>query len=195
LLAAAAFARRPPTRLTSPSTRRTPPCARGPTTTPSRFFRKAIDLAPERAAIRKDLGYTYIKVGENELAREQFRAAMEIDPADSQVAMEFAFLAYETKQQAEARRVFDRIRKLGGPSAATAEQAFQNIDAPLAAGIERWKNAIAMGGDNFSAHFELATWPSSAMNWRWPPNISRRHGASCRIADRCWSTSAACGKP
>jgi len=120
-------------------------------------FQQAIAIAPERAAIRKDLGYTYIKVGENVLARDQFRAAMEIDPADTQVAMEFAFLAYETKEQAEARRVFDRIRKLGGPSATTAEQAFQNIDAPLAAGIERWKNAIAMGGDNFSAHFELAT--------------------------------------
>ena len=114
-------------------------------------------MVPKRAAIRKDLGYTYIKVGENELAREQFRTAMELDPTDNQVAMEFAFLAYETKQQAEARRVFDRIRKLGGPTAATAEQAFQNIDAPLASGIERWTNAIAMGSDNFSAHFELAT--------------------------------------
>lgn len=121
------------------------------------LFQKAIEVAPERAATRKDLGYTYLKVGENELARDEFRGAMELDPADSHVAMEFAFLAYETKRQAEARRVFDRIRKLGGPSAATAEQAFQNIDAPLAAGIERWKNAIAMGGDNFSAHFELAT--------------------------------------
>ena len=121
------------------------------------FFEKAIDLAPNHADIRKDLAYTYIKVGENEQARDQFRAAMDLDPADTQVAMEFAFLAYETKQQAEARRVFDRIRKLGGPSAATAEKAFQNIDAPLAAGIERWQKAIAMGGDNFSAHFELAT--------------------------------------
>jgi tetratricopeptide (TPR) repeat protein len=121
------------------------------------LFRKASELAPKRADIRKDLGYTYIKVGETEQARDQFRAAMEIDPADTQVAMEFAFLAYETKQQAEARRVFDRIRHLGGPSAATAEQAFQNIDGPLAAGIERWKNAIALGSDNFSAHFELAT--------------------------------------
>jgi Tfp pilus assembly protein PilF len=121
------------------------------------YFRKTIDIAPGRSAVRKDLGYTYLKVGENELARDQFRAAMEIDPADNQVAMEFAFLAYETKQQAEARRVFDRIRKTGGPSAATAEQAFQNIDGPLAAGIERWLSAIAAGGDNFSAHFELAT--------------------------------------
>ncbi|HEX3748694.1 MAG TPA: tetratricopeptide repeat protein [Bryobacteraceae bacterium] len=122
-----------------------------------RLFEKAASRAPKRADIRKNLGYTYIKVGENVEARDQFRAAMQLDPADSQVAMEFAFLAYETKEQAEARRVFNRLRKLGGPGAATAEQAFQNIDAPLAAGIERWKSALAMGGDNFSAHFELAT--------------------------------------
>ncbi len=79
---------------------------------------------------------------------------MEIDPNDTQVAMEYAFLCYETKEQQQARRIFDRIRKTGD---ATAEQAFQNIDAPLAAGIERWKKAIEMGADNFSAHFELAT--------------------------------------
>ena len=117
-------------------------------------FQTALEFAPKRASIHKDLAYTYLKVGENELAREQFRTAMEMEPDDAQVAMEFAFLAYETKLQAEARRIFDRIRKTGDP---TAEQAFRNIDAPLAAGIERWKNAIAMGADNFSAHFELAT--------------------------------------
>lgn len=117
-------------------------------------FQKAAGLAPQRASIHKDLAYVYLKIGENELARDQFQLAMELDPADSQVAMEFAFLAYETKMQTEARRIFDRVRKTGN---ATAEQAFQNIDGPLGAGIERWKSAIAMGSDNFSSHFELAT--------------------------------------
>jgi Tfp pilus assembly protein PilF len=117
-------------------------------------FLKGIEAAPGRASIRKDLAYTYLKVGENILAREQFREAMTIDPKDTQVAMEFAFLCYETKEQAQARRIFDRIRKT---SNSEAEKAFQNIDGPLAVGIERWKKAIEMGGDNFSAHFELAT--------------------------------------
>jgi Tfp pilus assembly protein PilF len=117
-------------------------------------FIKGIAVAPARASIHKDLAYTYLKVGENILARDQFREAMSIDPQDTQVAMEFAFLCYETKEQAQARRIFDRIRKTGN---AEAEQAFQNIDAPLAAGIERWKSAIQLGADNFSAHFELAT--------------------------------------
>lgn len=117
-------------------------------------FQKAIEASPRRVSIRKDLAYAYLKIGENELARDQFHEAMTIDPADTQVALEYAFLCNEAKQQAEARRVFDRIRRTGN---ATAEQAFRNIDAPLAAGIERWQAAIAMGSDNFSTHFELAT--------------------------------------
>lgn len=35
-------------------------------------FRQAIELAPNRASIRKDLAYTLLKVGENEAARDQF---------------------------------------------------------------------------------------------------------------------------
>ncbi len=116
-------------------------------------FLRGIEAAPDRPGPRKDLAYTYLKVGENELARDQFHEAMRLDPKDTQVAMEYAFLCNESKRQAEARRIFDRIRKSGDP---VAERAFQNIDGPLAAGIERWKQAIALGADNFNAHFELA---------------------------------------
>ena len=120
-------------------------------------FLKAIEAAPQRASIRKDLGYTYLKTGENDLARDQFRDAMATDPADTQVALEYAFLAYDTNQRQQARRIFDRVRKSGEqPFAATAEQAFQNVDAPLAAGIERWTKAIEMGAGDFSVHYELA---------------------------------------
>ena len=117
-------------------------------------FLAAIQAAPGRADIRKDLAYTLLKIGEPALARDQFREAMRLNPADTTAALEFAFLCYETKQHAEARRVFDRLRRAGNT---VAEQAFQNIDAPLAAGIERWQKAIEMGADNFSGHFELAT--------------------------------------
>lgn len=116
-------------------------------------FRQAIALAPNRAPIRKDLAYALLKVGENEAARDQFDEAMRLDPADQHVALEYAFLCYETKQQGIARRTFDRIRKTGD---ATAEQAFQNIDRPLAEGIARWQKALEQSPDNFSAHQELA---------------------------------------
>jgi tetratricopeptide (TPR) repeat protein len=110
--------------------------------------------APPSANLLKDLAYTYLKIGEPELARDQFHEAMRLEPADTAAALEYAFLCYETRQQAEARRVFDRIRKTGN---ATAEQAFHNIDDPLADGIARWLKAIELGADNFSVHFELAT--------------------------------------
>jgi Tfp pilus assembly protein PilF len=122
------------------------------------FFEKAIDASPSRGSLRKDLAYTLLKAGETEAARDQFGEAMRLDPRDIHVALEYAFLCYETKQQAEARRIFDRIRKTGDPaSAATAEQAFQNIDAPLHAGIERWTKALELNPGNFSAHQELAS--------------------------------------
>ena len=116
-------------------------------------FEKAIALAPGRPAIRKDLAYTLLKIGENEAARDQFGEAMRLDPADQHVALEYAFLCYETKQQAVARRIFDRISKAGN---ATAQQAFENIDQPLREGIDRWQKALEMSPDNFSAHQELA---------------------------------------
>jgi Flp pilus assembly protein TadD len=121
-------------------------------------FHQAITLAPDRASIRKDLAYALLKVGENDLARDQFGEAMRLDPTDQHVALEYAFLCFETKQQALARRIFDRIRKADGGSAQnTAEQAFQNIDQPLAAGIARWQKALEVEPGNFSAHRELAT--------------------------------------
>jgi Flp pilus assembly protein TadD len=116
-------------------------------------FRQAIALSPNRASIHKDLAYALLKIGENEDARDQFAEAVRLDPRDQHVALEYAFLCYETKQQAVARRIFDRIRKTGD---ATAEQAFQNIDRPLADGIARWKKALEISPDNFSAHQELA---------------------------------------
>src|SRR4051794_28533482 len=69
-------------------------------------FQSAVSLSPRRAAIRKDLAYTYLKIGEPVLARDQFRDAVTLDPTDTTAALEFAFLCNETKQQAEARRTF-----------------------------------------------------------------------------------------
>ena len=116
-------------------------------------FQQAIKIAPDRPAMRKDLAYTLLKIGENEAARDQFAEAMRLDPRDDHVALEYAFLCYETRQQAIARRVFDRIRQTGN---ATAAEAFENIDRPLREGIARWTKALAMSPGNFSAHEELA---------------------------------------
>jgi Tfp pilus assembly protein PilF len=116
-------------------------------------FQEAVKIAPDRPAMRKDLAYTLLKIGENEAARDQFAEAMRLDPRDDHVALEYAFLCYETKQQLLARRIFDRLCKTGNQ---TAAGAFENIDRPLREGIARWTKALELSPDNFSAHEELA---------------------------------------
>src|SRR5579862_7041816 len=76
-------------------------------------FLAAVAANPTKAAIRKDLAYTYLKVGESEAGRDQFGEAMRLDPADTHVALEYAFLCYESHADAvqwkvKARRIFDR---------------------------------------------------------------------------------------
>ena len=99
-------------------------------------FLAAIEQAPGQPSVRKDLAYTYLKIGETDAARDQFAEAMRLEPADEHVALEYAFLCFETRKQAEARRVFDRLRTTAsGAARAAAEQAFENIDQPLGEGV------------------------------------------------------------
>lgn len=116
-------------------------------------FREALTLAPERAVIHKQLGYTLLKIGETEAARDQFAEVMRLGTDDGQVALEYAFLCYETKQPVTARRTFDRLARSGN---AAAKEAFENIDHPLREGIERWQKAVQVDPGNVSAQEELA---------------------------------------
>jgi tetratricopeptide (TPR) repeat protein len=126
------------------------------------LFRKGLAQQSNNAAAHKDLAYTLLKAGENADARDEFEAAMRLNPADETAALEYAFLAFETKKPIEARRMFYRLRYKGSAATrATAEQAFQNIDKPLADGIARWQQALARAPNpndlsTFSAHWELA---------------------------------------
>lgn len=116
-------------------------------------FQAAIAREPRHAGLRKDLAYTLLKTGETEAARDQFAEAMALEPADAHLAREYAYLCHETRQTRTARRVFDRLRKQGD---AAAEEAYQNIDRPLAEGIARWTRAVELAPGNYSAHEELA---------------------------------------
>lgn len=126
------------------------------------LFRKGLAQQPANASAHKDLAYTLLKTGENADARDEFAAAANLNPQDDSASLEFAFLAYETKQPIQARRTFDRLRHSSNKATqATAEQAFQNIDRPLADGIARWKEALTRSAhpdelSMFSAHWELA---------------------------------------
>ncbi|MFL6351893.1 MAG: tetratricopeptide repeat protein [Bryobacteraceae bacterium] len=125
-------------------------------------FRKALAQQAGNAGVHKDLAYTLLKTGGNADARDEFESALKLNPNDETAALEYAFLCFETKKQIEARRTFDRLRHRGSATTrATAEQAFQNIDRPLADGIARWKQALARAANPnelpiFSAHWELA---------------------------------------
>ena len=126
------------------------------------YFRQAAAISPGRADIRKNLAYTLLKTGDNEGARGEFGEAMRADPADFHVALEYAFLCYEARddasaRKAEARRIFAAVRDHGDPeSRETAATAFRNIDDPLRIGIERWQQALQASPPTFSAHYELA---------------------------------------
>ena len=67
------------------------------------LFRQASALSPQRADIRKNLAYTLLKTGDNDGARDQFGAAMRADPSDFHVALEYAFLCFEAKDDPPAR--------------------------------------------------------------------------------------------
>ena len=127
------------------------------------FFQQAVQLSPSRTDIRKNLAYTLLKTGDSESARGQFGEAVRLDPADLHVALEYAFLCFEARDEAparkaEARRIFARVRDEATDATikATAEQAFNNIDKPLADGIARWQKVLAEAKPTFSAMHELA---------------------------------------
>ncbi len=130
------------------------------------LFRSGLVVSPGRNDIRKDLAYTLLKAGDPAPARDHFAEVARRVPSDFNAALEYAFLAFETGQQREARLVFDRVRKAGDPaSRATAEQAFRNVDSPLGEGIARWQQALAREPDNFSAHQELASLAEQRSDW------------------------------
>ena len=82
---------------------------------------------------------------------------MKLSPSDETVALEYAFLSYETPEpvqfRIQARRIFNRLRLAGNK---TASEAFENVDRPLRDGIARWGEVVAQAPENFSAHEELA---------------------------------------
>ncbi len=127
------------------------------------LFREAEAVSPQDADIHKNLAYVFLKIGDSDGARDEFNAAMHLDPADTYSALEYAFLTYEVKtdasaHKAEARRIFARIANDANAdteSRSTAAAALRNIDEPLRSAIERWQSALA-NSPAFSGYYELA---------------------------------------
>jgi len=122
----------------------------------------AIDGSPMYDYARKDLGYTYIKVGKNHLAELQFQVVMNDTPGDYQSALEYAFLAYQetdNPSKISGHEVFNRIRRVADDPDArqTAQAAYDNIEANLTALIAQWSNAVAVNPTDYYSHYQYAS--------------------------------------
>ena len=126
------------------------------------LFLKGLAKEPGNAAAHKDLAYTLFRAGENAAARDEFEQALQAQPARRNGRPRVRLPGLRDQKAHRSSPHFDRLRKTGNPTTrATAEQAFQNIDRPLADGIARWKQALARSDKPndltmFSAHWELA---------------------------------------
>ena len=121
------------------------------------------------------IAYTLLKTGDDAEARDEFEAAMKLNPKDETAALEFAFLKL-SRPRSRFRRdaCLTALRKsANAQTRATAEQAFQNIDQPLADGIARWNRLCnaATSQMTFPCSVHTGNWlnlPSCATNFRWP---------------------------
>ena len=121
-------------------------------------FRKALVVDPTQHKLRQDFAYTLLKTGDTDEARDQFLMVLQQDPANEHLALEYAYLCFETRKPVEARRTFARLARDAKDAKIreSAAAAFQNVDGPLAVGIERWRKAVVETPNAFSAHQELA---------------------------------------
>jgi Flp pilus assembly protein TadD len=122
------------------------------------YFRKALTLDPTQNKLRQDLAYTLLKTGDTEEARDQFAIVLKADAGNEHLTLEYAYLCYETRKPIDARRAFARLSLEGKDPKIreAAAAAFRNVDVPLAAGIDRWRQAVTVTPNAFSAHQELA---------------------------------------
>ena len=122
------------------------------------LFRKSLAANPTQSGLRQDFAYTLLKVGDTEAARDQFEIVLGQLPGSDRLALEYAYLCYETRKPVEARRTFLRLSKESRDEGvkASAAQAFENVDRPLREGIARWRAAVVETPQSFSAHQELA---------------------------------------
>lgn len=123
-------------------------------------FEKAIPLQPERTDIRKDLAYTYLRIGENELGRRQFEKVVELDAKDYRSQLELAFLDYDTGStglKAKARELFVVVAKEGDPELqATARGAVSFIDGETAIRMAPFLRAVEIDANDAIGWYRVA---------------------------------------
>ena len=115
-------------------------------------FERVLELTPARTDVRKNLAYTYFKIGRNELARRQFAEVVKRDSSDEASALELAYLDFEAPDpqvKGEAFRLFRHLRQARDPAIrAHATEAYANADAALAERMKLWGEAMRQEPEN-----------------------------------------------
>lgn len=97
-------------------------------------FRRALDLKPDHASLRKDLAYLLLEVGETESAVEEFQRTTEAAPNDMQAAAQLAYLYLGMDREDEAFGLLERARQSEDPDVVLrAEQTLTEVRARKAA--------------------------------------------------------------
>ncbi|MCB1019085.1 MAG: tetratricopeptide repeat protein [Acidobacteria bacterium] len=81
-------------------------------------FRSALALNPDQTALRKELAYLLLQVGQSEEATAEFATVVERDPNDLQAAAQLAFLYLEQGSFEQAVVLLERARSSGDPELA-----------------------------------------------------------------------------
>ena len=76
-------------------------------------FLAAAKLAPPRAAVRKELGYVYLRLGQLEFAREMFKQALSLDAQDLHTALQLAFSHQSAGEVEQAVELLERVKTAG----------------------------------------------------------------------------------
>ena len=112
-------------------------------------FLEAARLAPRRAAVRKELGYIYLKLGQQEFAHEMFNQALGLDPGDHHAALQLAYSHQSAGEVEQAVDLLERVKASGTP----AERAQAKLEL---AGIRRSLGAHGRGEQPASVQKELS---------------------------------------
>jgi len=100
------------------------------------FHRRALELAPNSAALSSNLGNHYLEQGQTEKARAAYLRAVALDPADRTANSELTQIAITQKRGREALHYLDRL-----PQEDQASPAFQLLRG----------QAFKLNGDDSSA--------------------------------------------
>ena len=92
------------------------------------WFEEAARLAPESAAVRKELGYVYLRLGDHRQSQQAFEDAARLDPDNMHTALELAFAYHRAGDLEQSRSWFGIVRERGDAAQQeTAQHALENL--------------------------------------------------------------------